>query len=543
MALTWISSPVTWTLQNVQAGLSVLVTVLSTLGIFVFVRTCWQTGVQGVARGNDVPLTSLIGLNTLGEALDAVLALRSHLISYAHLHVLLQVLVVVTLSVTALLSGPVSRFSTCEAIVVRPQDVPGHLAKRSVSEVLHETNAWDKTYRRLDEAQFPRDQLIDYLPDNDIEWHFDVKQWNNSWRLDCDRTPQTNIVLESTPDCNSTRPGIFGLDEAFSFTGHDSSGYAYYGNNEDEAGYLYMYLGGMNRTDHVESEVTYRKVSLVLTALHMHEVEPSYNTTCPFRIGPATECSFTKIECESLRLDTVADYSNLAYPDVGEREFTSIVRALSEYYSSRHMREFISRLPISIIQPDDLIRFYQAYTIVKDTLHSQPVPRRLNVAGTIVQTSTIFLTIAALMTLLNLLGLANSILFARRYPRAVKAVPRSKIDWMIQSIQEHNSTPASRKSGKGAYRITVPAELAECTDREAFRAAIYGDNSAVLLTQEAPAADTEDHGESKCALDSSGGQRAGNTIIHNSVPDLDVTAANKERAEQSRVDESKARKG
>lgn len=173
-------------------------------------------------------------------------------------------------------------------------------------------------------------------------------------------------------------------------------------------------------------------------------------------------------------------------------------------------------------------------------MHPRPVSRRLNVAESVVQISIIFLATAALMTLLNLIGLANSALFARRYPQAWRAIPRSKIDWMVQSIQEHaDGTSVSRRSGKGGYRVAIPAGLAECTNGEAFEAAIYGHGSAGPLTQEAPAADVEDSGESERAMDASGVSGPAEAIRPNSVPSIEPIVANGGRAVEVELEAEK----
>src|SRR5436309_5336829 len=67
MAKSWIALRAGWKLEDVQAALNVVISMLSTMGIFVFARFCWHETAARVDRSQNVRLSSLLSLSTPGE--------------------------------------------------------------------------------------------------------------------------------------------------------------------------------------------------------------------------------------------------------------------------------------------------------------------------------------------------------------------------------------------------------------------------------------------------------------------------------------------
>ena len=60
MAKSWIALRAGWKLEDVQAALNVVISMLSTMGIFVFARFCWHETAARVDRSQNVRLSSLL---------------------------------------------------------------------------------------------------------------------------------------------------------------------------------------------------------------------------------------------------------------------------------------------------------------------------------------------------------------------------------------------------------------------------------------------------------------------------------------------------
>ena len=481
MARYWISLPAFWKLQDVQATLNVVITVLCALGVFVFVRSCWQLAAKRIARNQDVALPTLLSLNTIGEALDVLLLLQSRLLSTRYVSILGQCIVVICLSTTAILSGPIARYSTRRAHVLHEEDVSGFLASRHHNGMGYANVEWNLTYDRLEAANFPRDQLLDFLPRNAIHWVFDPLQWNNSWSFDCTGTPQTPIVLHITDNCTKVSSEVAGLNSLMNYSQWDNTWHNYDGfyNQPDHEKDILMFIYAWKGWDYVEAGNTNRAMKIKVVALHMHSLPRNQNDTngCQFAPGAVGTSTYTAIDCQLRRKQHVPDPMNVAFPDTYTNQ--NLVFALTEFYQARFTQESTEDSPISVITPPDLIRFYQVYHIIKDLQYRQPVSRILSVSQRVVQLSTAFLTIALFIALLIAVGIVHYVLFALRHHHIMINTPQSKLDWMMQSIQVEDR-PLSDTKGRLRRSVTVDSTtgLAGMSSlrrkRSEFESAKYG---------------------------------------------------------------------
>jgi len=89
----WITIASTdWDLVNVQAYLSVFISILSASSIFYLAYAIWHLAAARIPA----PITSLsTTLTTVGEALDAVVLLKANIFTLRHVSLLVQCLIVV----------------------------------------------------------------------------------------------------------------------------------------------------------------------------------------------------------------------------------------------------------------------------------------------------------------------------------------------------------------------------------------------------------------------------------------------------------------
>jgi hypothetical protein len=459
MTAFWVSLPARWELQDVQAALNVIITVLSTLGVFVFVRYCWRRAAKLVADNRDVSLPALLSLNTLGEAIDVVFLLKRKLFSPKYLTVLAQCVVVICLSTTALLAGVITRYSTRRGIIISELGVAGSLVTRQHNSMGYAQVEWNLTYSRLDKAGFPDDQLLDFVPDNQIDWTYEPTQWNNTWSFKCKQTPQTPIDMYDSGNCTEYRYELPNMDDIMSYD--DWDGYYHspggFYNSPSNTKDVLMFIYGWKGWDYEEACDTNRAMTIKLASLHMHNVPRDQNDTdCLYAKGDIGESSYTAITCELRRKLTVPDPCHVAFPDVYDND--GVPTAYTDYYQARFTQESTSNSAISVITPSELIRFYQVYTVVKDLQYRQPVTRQISVNVRVVQLSTVFLATALFIALLILLGLLQYMLFVARHRDIIQNTPQSKLDWMLQSIQTEDR-PLNDNKGRLRRSVTVDEGL------------------------------------------------------------------------------------
>ncbi|KEF63514.1 uncharacterized protein A1O9_01492 [Exophiala aquamarina CBS 119918] len=454
---SWVSFPKQWKLEDIQAGLNVLITALSGLVIFVFVRLSWQSGARRIAQTKAVSLPSLFTLNTPGEVLDAAGVLKHKLLD--HPNILTQCVVVALFSITTLVSGPIARYTTRTASISTELAVNGYLTTRSHNSNGDDQVMWNLTMTSLDRAGFPVDEMLDYLPDPSIHWLYRQEEWNNSWSFTCQSIDATPISLRMSDNCSDYMSKVQGLDSVIPSLQY-SEAYSY-----SRGGYyvnstlwrdMLMFFHAVNYTAYEEETDIYHHVSMSLAALHLHNIPlngTDFSGPCELDVGPVESAVFTRIDCD-IDHQPVDHHKigNIAYPDTGD--FASISSAFVQYYNSRFGYESISNQPTTIITPRDLRRFFQTYIVTKDVQNRLPVERNLMVSVLVVQISTAFLVIYCLIAFIAIFGGFQYALFLLLNRKILPLLPQSKLDWIVQAAA--NATPSGfAQSGGLSWVVTT----------------------------------------------------------------------------------------
>lgn len=129
----------------------------------------------------------------------------------AYWKVLAQCFVITSLTITALLSGLVTKYSIRRIEVTQLDDVDGYLAT-TLDADLFDTVQWNITADSLIQANFPTDQLLDFLPNTSVPWVYAADQWNSTWSLDCEMTNATTVPLSIGSNCSTFNDQIVGID-------------------------------------------------------------------------------------------------------------------------------------------------------------------------------------------------------------------------------------------------------------------------------------------------------------------------------------------
>jgi hypothetical protein len=461
MTASWINLSGPWSLQNVQAALNVIVTGLSVLAVFACARFCWQSSVTSSARYSSVPASALLSISTFGEAVDVIWLLKVKIFSRRHVKILVQACLVVFLSLAALVSGPIARYSTRIGHRVSSFDTPGMITWRRHNSILGASVIWNTTFFSLDGANFPYDQLLDYLPDPTINWIYDSREWNSSWTLDCNNTELSQIELEDVGNCTSMFDEIPGLAKVISLDKYDtdntSSWWAGYYEDGMHKDVLLSISAAKESSVDPGTGIT-NEMAIDLAAIHLHKLhlQTDSDSLCYFGEGPIESASYTKIACTVRRIDLNPDQHNIAFPDSDTPWLVS--RALVQNYQAQFIRESI-RGNITVITPRDLTRFYQVWVATKDTQNGFTISRSLSLRLPIVQLSTVFLALAILTFMLVIFGIGSYIIAALRYRKVFEDTPQSKLEWMLKVIQDQDPQQGDRSrtaSFTGAANSTSP---------------------------------------------------------------------------------------
>ncbi|RMZ76765.1 hypothetical protein DV737_g4644, partial [Chaetothyriales sp. CBS 132003] len=463
MVSLWVSLQRNLSLQDVQAGINILIDVLCAAVIFVFGRVLWQRAAVKVAKQQNVSLPSLLSVGSPGDVYDVLVLLKKKLFTAEFAMILIQCLVVIVMSGAAIASGPLARFSCREHTINQTQKVFGNLASRSIENINSFLIEWDNTTKQLDQAGFPDDQLLDFMPDSTVPWMYRESEWNNTWSLTCDRTENSPLTLRTTaarwtnsPDIDDNFPGLEVAFQTQTFKFYSANRADYYLGSVLRDILLFIYA--VTDEDYSQAESTARTLQMAFVAVHLQGVSRNMSDTrgdYPFLDGPVASAAFSKIQCTVARQLDIASTYDVAFPDVSDAKTTSLTTSIATAYTAQLMTLSASGFVVPLPNTHDLLRFYQSYFAVKDTLMHRPVIRHITVAIKVVQISTIFLIVTSFVTVLTLLGSFSLGIFAVCHNDVVTSTPQSKLDWMMQSIQSHSRSPVDSK-GRPRWSVSAP---------------------------------------------------------------------------------------
>lgn len=440
----WISLEPGWKLQNVQAGLNVIVAFICAGGIFVLVRYCWLLAARQVTRDKDVPATALLSLNTVGESVDIIWLMRRDLLARRYRGLLLQCISVMLLTVAALMSGFIARFSTRYGTVLMNRMVNGTIAQRYTGSIQYAEVDTNATLYSLKTAHFPQNQLLEYMPNLDHRWEYDATQWNSSWSLDCKYNESVvvpNVV--STGNCTGLLREIPQITNNWvdwnpNYWYYEKTGWR---NNLTAYRDILIFSHGLEVLE-VDSSLNNSMTSGRVRTVVLHLEGVPYNTSidgtkCNFAQGPVQRASYTSMTCKMNRAvanKTWEDAFWSAFPDGYDLSIqtTSYV----QHYANNIRKQSSRELPITPFTGAELVMFYQAYMVTKDTSNAPYVQRTISEYVEVAQVSIITLIVCSVTTAIILFGLINYWIFLFRNWSHMKKTPQSKLDWMLRTLRK-----------------------------------------------------------------------------------------------------------
>jgi hypothetical protein len=449
----WIVLSTKWEIGNVRAVLTFTINILCAIGLWVVSYVTWKNGAMEAVKASRTKLLSLLSMSSIGEAFDAISVLHFGMDTRLLLTVLGQCVLVILLSLTAILSGPIARYSVREGAILQTGVQPGWIATTNHNSMGAAFVLWNTTIERLKYAQFPPDQLLDFLPDNKLEWVYQASEWNSTWSASCKYTENTPIDLVTTG--NYTEDLIDEIPQLLSVfppdifpTAYKGKGrFSWAGNYEnatfykDGLAFVVVQTDPDHGKDHaLDQRTNHLPLNISIAAFRLAGIpRANTNSSGVFGVGPIRRSSYTLANCQISRapsrgfddLDSNAQ-DNIAFP--WPFQSTPVVMAFADF----HRADTISKsfLGEDVYHPTgkDLFRFYQCYLICKDTQYRQKVSRTITTMVPSVEISIVSLVVMLFYFAAIILSAIWSTVF-RQLPNGL-SIPRTKAQWMMQGIRE-----------------------------------------------------------------------------------------------------------
>lgn len=485
MTIAWVNLSTRWSLASVQAALNVIISVLSTVGIWSFSRFWWQRGSASVLRDNsNVPLSALVTLSSLGEGWDAVAVLHRRLLAKENRRVLVQLIVVVATTLACMFSGPIAKVSLKSSRTIQASQLEVLQTTKgdgSIANLLEANVLWNDTIRSLNEAGFPQTQMLDYLPSSTAPWTYITSEWNPTWSMTCDYTDATLLH-------NVTAPGNYTFYDPINafpayrdtydrkwldrsnyrmqadFTSWTTSSVAPDPPFQDVLFFI-LIEPDPEKDDRMNTNNETMEISIsVVHAQNFHASDYADSTEGAATIwrptGPVGNTSYARVECNITRKSDVVDEDEI--PWIWTNDTYAITMAYWTYWAYLLEDNASKDLPVSMPTPGELLRFYQAYMVSVNTIYAFPMLRNVSILMDTVQLSVIFLTIVTVLSCLTLWLTGRYFWFLGRHHSKLDQVfiPDSKMDWMIHAAKV--SAHEDMIDEKGAK------------DRDHFRTATFG---------------------------------------------------------------------
>lgn len=202
MAFAWIIMSTRWDFANVQATLNVIISVLGTIGIWAFSRFWYQRGSTKIISKTNAPLSTLFTFTSSGEAWDLLVLLKAHIFESRYFNLLVQLVAILIVTTATTLAGPIARYALRTGHMVQQNTIAGLSASKGGGASGNSAGAsvlWNNTFRNLDEANFPHDQLLDFLPPSTLSWTYRADEWDPAWRVHCNETGETSLAITANP--------------------------------------------------------------------------------------------------------------------------------------------------------------------------------------------------------------------------------------------------------------------------------------------------------------------------------------------------------
>lgn len=495
MTIAWISISTRWSLTSVQASLNVIISVLATIGVWAFSRYWWQRGSQKVLRGtSDVPLSSLVTLSSPGEGWDAAFVLRKRMFAKENWWLLFQLLVIAAVTAVCMLAGPVAKASLRSTYTAQLSKLGVLQAVKGDSFLANRVSAnvqWNDTMQSLNQAGFPYDQVLDYLPPATAPWMYKPREWPRAWSASCKQYDETLISLTASGNATWAHP----LDAFPKYRDTYDSSWLDQSRNRFQADFAKEWSYQNDQEVLIKDAIFWvliqsdpavdgrmysnaATLQLSISAVHARNFRcRTYDDSTQAGldnwrpIGPVENASYSRVECNISRN---ADSGVLAddVPWIWTNDTHSITNAYRTYWATEVGEKSSKNLTVAAPTPQEIMRFYQAYMISVNTWLSRPSTRSVSVWKDTVQLHSTLLVVLILLAALELWLAIRYFWFLRRNKLGLKSacVPDGKLEWMI-----HAAKLASQDEEDARNEIT------KAKDRDFLRRASFGNVSDVSI--------------------------------------------------------------
>jgi hypothetical protein len=402
--------------------------------------------------------------------MDVITMLRWRVLSKKHLSVLLQMFLIFLISSVCTFAGPLAKVSLRVHQTLIPRELEVLKAWKGNGAYGNSFNDEVKkntTMIQLDEAGFPYDQLLDYLPPFGTPWKYLSQEWDPTWRAAC--TFEHDVILKNlTATGNVSFQTPIDIFPAYKQTydpiwfnkSHAVRLSLYNGEKTfNESGtfvkdLMLWFLVQTNPEDDNRMFTNEGSMQICFSALHAKglqalndgpgSVDQSWRLN-----GTAEHASYSRMTCEITKKPGIVNDDSL--PWLWSNKTQSIIVAYSNFWTKPLAEASLGNMTVSPPHPHELFRFYQAHMASINTWFPRPSTKILSVWTDTVQLSTVCLIIIIAIFILGTWLAGRYLWFLRCNRLALEKtyIPDGKMEWMVHNARlAEEDLPTSTCSDK-----------------------------------------------------------------------------------------------
>lgn len=112
-------------------------------------------------------------------------------------HLLIQLIVVIGVTLTCALAGPIAKVSLRTGLTIVQTELQVLQSVKGggyFGNLLYANVLWNDTAQSFNDAGFPTDQLLDFLPPTTTSpWTYVAKEWDPTWKVSCNYTEKIDL--------------------------------------------------------------------------------------------------------------------------------------------------------------------------------------------------------------------------------------------------------------------------------------------------------------------------------------------------------------
>ncbi|KAL5328102.1 hypothetical protein ACEPPN_005810 [Leptodophora sp. 'Broadleaf-Isolate-01'] len=197
MASVWVICPKWWSLSAAQSALSAVIVILALVSTYALNEVTYRHACNRIFNTyHKTPLSVLLPITSLGEAWETVRRRKLKMLRKKNRGRLILSITIAMITMLPTWSSAITNAAVQNRLAVRRENINTSWTTKgdgSTGNLMDAGPLWNDTISSLNQANFPYDQLLEFLPELTEPWVYVSQEWARTWTMACNYTPETPL--------------------------------------------------------------------------------------------------------------------------------------------------------------------------------------------------------------------------------------------------------------------------------------------------------------------------------------------------------------